>query len=349
MDIKNERGLAFIIVLTLVTLFTMTFAYFLWTSSLGVKATKSNIEHIRAFYLAEAGLERARYDLNQDSNWAFDSTNTDFNGIDMTAVENLGSTDVWYQVPYSATTQGNLLGSGNYNVWLKNIPGGGGILDDEIYVKARGTYKLNSRAIQVKLTSGRVFDDLSGGVTNAIEAEGSITVGGSADIFPEPQEDYIEQYADVNFEDIFGMTKTELKDIARNHFPDTYYGDDPDEVPFSNDPATGLTWIDSPDAESQVTSSFGGENGWGILIVEGDFKITGGNFSGIIYVTGDMNVAAGNPVIEGGIFVECGATIDTTILGNATITFSADAAGDAFAYMSSSLPAMVENWQEVDP
>jgi len=346
MTAKNEKGLVLIVVLGLVMLFVLSFSCYILMSTREVISTKSQVEHVRAFYLAEAGLERVRYDLNQDTNWAFNSENADFNGIDMSAVENLGATDVWYQVPYSTTAQGTSLGSGNYNVWFKNIAGGGAILDDEILVKTRGTYNLNSRAIEVKLTSGRIFDDLSGGVTNAIEAEGSITIKGSADIYPEPAEDYIEEYAEISFEDIFGMTLAELKAIAQEHFPDTFYGDDPEEVPFNNDPAEGLTWIDSTAEQSQITSDTW--SGSGIIIVEGDLKINGGDFSGIIWVTGDVSLIAGNPEIVGGIFVECGATVDTTVTGSASITFSQDAADEAFEFLSDSMPAVVEDWREVN-
>jgi len=143
----------------------------------------------------------------------------------------------------------------------------------------------------------------------------------------------------LSFEDVFGVTKAEMEAIAQSQFPSTYY-----TSAFSDDVATGLTWVNSPSEESQIASNTW--SGDGVLIVEGDLQITGGDFSGIIWVDGALRVS-GNPVIDGGMFVESGITVDTTITGSATISYDGDAVSGAFSYLTS-LSTAVDSWREID-
>ena len=90
------------------------------------------------------------------------------------------------------------------------------------------------------------------------------------------------------------------------------------------------------------------ETGWsgsGILVVDGNLTITGGHFSGIIWVIGGLRVS-GNPVIDGAIFVESGAEVDTTLTGNPTVSFDANAVSDAFGFIPSISTAHVISWKE---
>jgi len=140
------------------------------------------------------------------------------------------------------------------------------------------------------------------------------------------------------FEDVFGVSKEDLKLVAQNDYPDTYY-----ETPFNNDLASEITWINTPGDESQVTSS--GWSGSGILIVENDLKMTGGTFTGVIWVMGELNMITGNPLINGAIFIESGATGEAKVAGNAEINYDEAAVQNALS-VTTSIVLTVESWRE---
>jgi cytoskeletal protein CcmA (bactofilin family) len=327
MNLKLKNGIAAVIVLGFILLLAIVAAYFMLTSLTDIKMTKRQTDSARAFYIAEAGLARARFDLDQDSNWA----DGDINGMIC------GPNGSYYDLPYSSTT----LGGGSYSIKLRNISEETGYMDDQIWGRSTGTYNNDSRTIQARLISARYFDDLSGNVTSAVEAEAAVDIHGSVTINGD-----VKEYVDVDAVDIFDLTLIELEEIARDYFPATYYGDDPEEVPFSNNVATAVTFISSPEDISQVTET--GWSGDGILIVDGDFKITGGTFNGIIWVKGTLDIH-GNAIINGGIFVESGVDIDTGITGTPTVSYDPDACDNAFNYLVNSLPALTKDWEELTP
>ena len=131
-----------------------------------------------------------------------------------------------------------------------------------------------------------------------------------------------------------------MKQLAQTAYPDTYY-----TTSFSNDPAEGITWIEPNATDPQITQA--GWTGSGLLIVEDNLKITGGTFDGVIWVVGTLDIS-GNPVINGSIFVECEATIETTVTGNPTITFDSEAIEgiEGVSYTLTSLSSVIELWQE---
>jgi cytoskeletal protein CcmA (bactofilin family) len=105
--------------------------------------------------------------------------------------------------------------------------------------------------------------------------------------------------------------------------------------PNNKMPVEKITWISNG---FEIT-----QDGWvggGIMIVNGDLKITGGTFDGVIWVIGKLSIS-GNPVINGSIFVEGEATVDTTITGTAKISFDPSAIDGAFSNLSTVL-----SWQE---
>ena len=310
MNLGRRRGIVLVIVLGLVLLFVITATSFMLISNSEIKMVRKQNDSTKAFYLAEAGLEHVRVQLDQD--WTDQST--------------ISST---------------LLGDGNYSVNISIKDSGGVDLPtDELRIESTGNVGGASRAIEAILRT--VAGDGGANVDSPIETEGSLTITGSADINPEGGE---ETGVDLSFETIFGMTKEEMEAIAQNNFPDTYYNE-ADEIPFDNDIATGLTWVSSPATQSQITTQHADGDRDGILIVDGDMKITGGIFNGVIWIIGSLTIS-GNPTISGGIFVESGATVDTSVSGNATINFSANAVGNAFDISLGSLSPIIQSWQEV--
>ncbi len=59
----------------------------------------------------------------------------------------------------------------------------------------------------------------------------------------------------------------------------------------------GIIWVEG---DFKVTSNWAYE---GILIVNGDFEMTGGSFNGIVWINGASKMIEGNPGINGAVFV----------------------------------------------
>lgn len=226
------------------------------------------------------------------------------------------------------------LGAGTYAADTYNTDSGGAALpSDERRVVSVGSVESVARTVEV-IVKSIIFSSGASGVTSAIEVEGSIDIQGSADI-----EGTQVQGVVLSFEDVFGVTAAEMENIASTYYPATYYN-----ATFSNDVAMGVTWVNtSPGEESQITQT--GWLGGGILIVQGNMKITGGVFNGIIWVIGTLTIS-GNPTINGAIFVESGLSVDTTVTGNAQINYSSGDVDGAF-YQLTSLPASIAQWREI--
>lgn len=103
-----------------------------------------------------------------------------------------------------------------------------------------------------------------------------------------------------SFLDLFGVPKETLEALAvtqGTHFSSSQFGNTIN--------ASGITWIEVP---AGVLMQIEHLNGSGIVVIEGDFKITGnGRFDGILYVVGTLTMR-GNPEINGTVFVE--STVD---------------------------------------
>lgn len=167
-------------------------------------------------------------------------------------------------------------------------------------------------------------------ITAAITANGAVDLRGSTQVNGD-----IDDFTEFDFEDIFGISKDGIKRNATNLYID----------PANNiTPVDDITWAEVPPSDEMIISDSNWQ-GSGILVVDGDLRITGGYFRGIIWVIGKLWVS-GNPVIDGTIFVECGAEFDTTLTGNPTVSYDSDAIGDAFGHLPSDLPPYIVNWKE---
>ncbi|MGD9015048.1 MAG: hypothetical protein PVI33_03385 [Candidatus Omnitrophota bacterium] len=166
-----------------------------------------------------------------------------------------------------------------------------------------------------------------GSMDDAISATGNIVVGGAAKI-----NGTVNPNAVFTFEEKFGLTEAQMRAQA-----DYYYKDPPNNVL----PVDGITWIDTTPG-NEVVISLVPWSGNGILIVNGDVKMTGGDFTGIMWVNGTFEVAAGNPEIYGTVFANCGAE-DTVVLGTADLTWDINAINDALSKIS----PFILSWQEL--
>jgi len=370
---KNNKGLAFILVLVIILVVTLIAGAFMALSMNEIKAVRRQNDSTRAFYLAEAGIEHARAQL--DASWS-----------------------------NQASIENDALGEGVYVVNFYTTDAAGAALPSyQLRVRSAGTVNGVSRIVEVVLGSASRF---SGGanVTSAIEAEGALDIRGAATITGQIKADIsttLSSYAGsgsnsiivgdttnfsaddslsiaaggfqeeanviisldggtssitveegllfdhdagttinrtLSFERIFGVSKEEMREVAQEYFSTTYYSS-----AFDNDGATGLTWVNAVGEESQIT--YNTWTGDGLLIVEGNLKITGGTFNGVIWVEGTLSVS-GNPEINGGVFAESGITVDTTVTGTAEISYNSDSVDDAFLNVTSISPT-VDSWREV--
>lgn len=255
MIFKSKKGIALISVFIFMTLLVLAVASVMAIGISEVQAAKTQNNSTRALYVAEGGLHQAAYDLGNDTDWtdgvingtAYVSTDVDSEGF--------------YLLNYSVATKATL--GGEFTVRLKNITGS----TTEIWVKAIGGYDNGTRVVQAKIISYAGLGNPDG-VTSPITAEGTVTVKGRSKI--EPEED-INENAIFAFEDIFGLTLEDMREIAKNfNYYTTVFNSDNADV------SQILTWVASSGTPAQITTA--GWTGGGILVVEGNLKISGGCF-----------------------------------------------------------------------
>lgn len=216
-------------------------------------------------------------------------------------------------------TQTTALGSGKY---LINSTGGVPLT----------TISSNNAIRKVSVVVQQPLNPASpGDVTSAITANGDVTVKGSAQV-----NGTIDEENEVfNFEDVFGISKEAMESGAAHHYTD----------PANNiTPVDHSTWVDI-DTATEMKISDSGWSGSGILVVDGDLTITGGRFSGIIWVIGTLRIS-GNPIIDGALFVESGAEVDTTLTGNPIVSFDSNAVSSAFGFIPFASAPHIIGWKE---
>ncbi len=156
----------------------------------------------------------------------------------------------------------------------------------------------------------------------AVYANGGIEAGGSALITGNL---YANCDPPISFEDLFGITKEEMKDIADNHFEDP---------PINPAGFENITWVSFANEGGSLKVTTTGWEGSGILVVDGDASFQGGSFDGIMWITGTLFIN-GNNGFDGAVYVEGGIEYeDVSILGDAQITYDLDAILAAFAEAS---------------
>jgi len=219
------------------------------------------------------------------------------------AISNLPDTN-----PFSGT-----LGNGEYDVTITPVSG----FSYRWTIESVGSVNIVTRRIRVVVV---VRPD----VTTAMMLSGNLDIKGNAVITG-----VVVENTTPSFEEVFGVTKEEMQDNA------TYEYTDP---PNNQTPVKEITWVNE-DNEFKITKT-GGWMGSGIMVIDGDLDISGGTFDGVIWVIGELFIS-GNPVINGSIFVEGKATVDTTITGTAEISLDQSAIDGAFSNLSTVL-----SWQE---
>ncbi len=292
--IKNNKGIILVasyMVITVLVVLTVGFA----TRSIGEQRVASKErDSLQAFWIAEAGLDKAISDLS---------------------IASLSGT----------------LGSGAYSTQTSSVSSNRYLVVSTGGVSGTDTTDPNNIVRTIRaIVEQPVLNIDPSGTTSAITANGEVDVRGGAEVNGDVDENFT-----FDFEETFGVSKDYMKDNATNLYVD----------PENNvTPVNSVTWSDL-DTTDEMTISDSNWTGNGILVVNGDLRITGGYFSGVIWVVGSLWVS-GNPIIDGAIYVECGAEVDTTVTGNPVVSYDSDAVADAFGGIPSDLPPFLISWKE---
>ncbi|MCK4914215.1 MAG: hypothetical protein KAS69_06450 [Planctomycetes bacterium] len=191
------------------------------------------------------------------------------------------------------------LGSGDYSVTITPVSA------YRWTVESTGT-AANTTTRNVRVTVGA-------NATTVMMTSGELRIQGAADV-----NGVYEDNTTPNFEEVFGVTKTEMRDYA------TYDYTNP---PHNETPVEQITWIDDNN-QFKITKT-GNWVGSGIMVINGDLDMAGGVFDGVIWVIGELFIS-GNIEVNGSIFVEGDITVDTRVTGTANINFDQAAIDAAF-------------------
>ncbi len=293
-SLGNNRGIALIASYIIITVLLIVSAAFSARSIGEQRVANKEKDSVQAFWLAEAGLDRAINELPD--------------------------------TPLSGT-----LGRGAYSTQTTPATSVRFLITSSGGVPALDSADPNNIVRTITALVEQPANDASpDDITSAIAANGDIVVRGSAEVNGD-----IDDNETFYFEDVFGVSKEVMKNNATN-----LYTDPPNNVT----PVTEITWSDLVNDGEMIISDSNWE-GSGILVVNGDLRLTGGHFRGIIWVIGALWVS-GEPVVDGAIFVESGAEFETTLTGNPTVSYDSDAVSDAFNYSPSDLPPFIVNWKE---
>lgn len=224
------------------------------------------------------------------------------------------------------------LGRGSYEVEIGQIG-----MSNYYYVVSTGTVGSVSRTVEAVVSTRDVDPTkFKYGLESTVDIDfkGSAQVYGENTPLPIPAKTRDPEYylpnSTFSFADLFCFTTAEIKAIST-----VYTGSWP-----SGD-ISGINWVIAP------SSNFNGNvTGSGILIVEGDLRVTGTiDFDGIIYVIGELRMA-GTANIQGSVLAESAATVDTTLTGTCDIEHSYEKIASALDIIKYRSPQIV-SWKEL--
>ncbi len=305
----HKKAFALILVLGILTVLIVGGSALISLTSGETRMIRLQDYSMRAFYLAEAGIEEGLYRIKKGSDFS------DFTGSLYGAVNE-----------YSVNIEPNTAPSFPSTTYVIDSTGSYPNLVDS--TKATRRVRIDA---DVKPTANAV------NVTNAIEVNGSLTLSGAVVI-----NGGTEEYAPLNFETTFGITKAQMEAMADNKYID----------PENNKtPVDKITWVNLV-SQQQFRISQTGWSGSGILVVKEPIdsaspalEIEGGTFNGVIWVIGNLRVS-GNATINGAIFVENGSAEVTKLTGTPVINYDSGQVINAFSNLGNEI-LRIYNWQEV--
>ncbi|TRZ96161.1 hypothetical protein D4R78_01530 [bacterium] len=166
----------------------------------------------------------------------------------------------------------------------------------------------------------------------AIETTTTLVIKGrSVDINPDNS---YKQNSALDFTDLFGYTKTDVKNNATHLYTPSSF----------TSPVDGITWVEVPSGQTFTLS--GNLAGGGVLVVSGNTHLSGTvDFNGIIYVIGELTIT-GSVVINGSVLAESSADVDTELKGNVTLNYNIPQITDALTNLGA-LEKDIVSWNEI--
>ncbi|GEM_PF-7053775 len=303
----NKKGFVLWVVSGFVlVLVVMVIGFIVLVNNEIIKAEQQG-DSLKAFFLAEAGIEKAIYEISRDGTYTSE-TATFGEGIYDVTVTSLAGTQK--QIDASGYVPNKTSPRAQRSISV--------IADKETGLPLGGALT-TSGSVTLKAQS-----EVDGGSDNAgivTTDEDQITQQGLPTLTGNPPIKEVAQ--PVTFEDIFRITPDEMKALA------TVYTN-----PGNNEPAdpTGINWVEGSVKYTSHTS------GSGILIVSGDLEVTAHvNFDGVIYVMGNADLGA-HVVISGGLVTEG----NSTHRAHSSVTYN-ETAIDAAAEL---YPYVIVSWEE---
>ncbi len=358
-DFKKRRGIVLIISLLITVLIFMGSLVYLWITATEKGLARKDYWQKQAFWLAEAGIERAR---NEPEIATTLNASLAINAETVTVVSTAdfpspGSASVYsasdpngdiISFNYTGKTPTTFTGvtgvtiafsSGDYVTYIGpfTVPG----IGQYIVIRTQETegphikLTFNSHGYVPSRTSPKAQKEIIVVIKKynlagfAISSQGNLNITGntaiSGDLLSSGNID-VTGSAIVDGEKIdntsFSATFDNIFGKTRAELldrPPDYSKTDASSADV--DKKSGLTWITfSENTEFKIEGATWSASG--ILVVDGgNLKMTGGTFDGIIWVTGTLSIAGG-ATINGTIFVESGATVQSTeVYGNPGITY----------------------------
>jgi Tfp pilus assembly protein PilX len=330
-----KKGTILIFTILLIVILTVLSFTFFYKNIDNDKLVNRHVNSIRAFWLAEAGVAQACSTLS-DASGNIGGSNYTYSA----QVSNIPGTADYYRI-YSTGTVNP--GSTATRKVLEVIVKTGSVdpskfpyaveTTSDLIIQQAGM-DLNSNERETAFPQKRMVD------INLDDSETDLLadVGGSVDINPDNS---IKEQSTLNFTDLFGgISKVEMRSYADNLYTNS--------SSFNMDSASHITWVD---VAQGVTLDITGGSGSGILIINGNTKISGNaTFDGIIYVIGGLTISGGGPpgeenAINGSILVESDPAVATEIKGNVEINYDLTIIATALGEVSS-LTREIKSWRE---
>ncbi len=313
---NHEKGqvvvFAMLMMLVLVILGT-SIVYLVIYESKSIIKSKAGVQ---SFYIASAGVHKALWEIGQDDTYTGEVNTTFSEGVFTITVSTTAVTNQ-YQIVATGYTPDAISPVRTTNIRVVCLSSSG-------VMSPTSALACNS---SVTLKGNATIDGRPDVYGVSVPAGQTVTIQGASAVYGIPSE--VGTADTIVFDDVFGMTQAQMQALATTTYVD----------PANNAAVTGITWVSFvSDSQFQITAS--GWTGDGILIVDGNLKITGGTFDGIIYVIGDLSIT-GNALIRGAIFVEGTAALTT---GTPNINYNSVSIQDAADELGSSIQIL--SWEE---
>jgi len=314
---KKEKGVILVLTVTFMLVFTLLGLAAMQFAGFQAQGTGNKIASTKAFWIAEAGIQRAVTHL-------------------LKGTGNFTLIDIIDQDNYSVTA--NVTSSPALTPVRWQVDSTGTVIRYPFSIKKR---------ILIKYGPAEM---------DTIQTTGGLTIGGSATV-EDPKEQNVTfdfetifgmsmdamygiktyYYADKDFDNKAVVNGITFIDISAGKTVN---------IPSSTWQGSGLLIVRTLDKKGKVVVDPDTVDPKDL----GTLRIQGGTFNGILWVVGKLEMASGNPVINGSVFVNCGKN-QTTVLGNADLNFGQDAIDAIFSGLPGNGIEQFKtlSWQEIIP